>query len=294
MDEQPQRKRKLLLDFLSQGAVQVYVDSNVEGVKLPSHLMHQPQVAIHLSYEFGNEVFIIDDGGVTVSFSSGELKMICILPWMSIYFIQSLSEDHPRPDVSEVFLESLPHALLERYGLTMRVLRDEPHEDIPISRPLHASDYSVPHEREHTSRSRPDHPEDERRHQQTPSYLQIGVQEKAADPITSWVQGLEKIDDYIHSSPNELESDEPSPDQKRALTNDLESTISYLLKEVVALAEEEARDREQSGRPQGATAAQDPQLRQVRIERELKEGEHSPERGIFSLAQLKKDFDHTQ
>ena len=214
--------------------------------------------------------------------------MICALPWMSIYFIQSLAKDHPNPGVSEVFLESLPHALLERYGLTMRVLRDEPHEHIPISRPLHASDYSPPQEREPTSHSRTD-PFEGERPQQDPAHLKLGAQEDATAQITSWVQGLEKIDDYIHVSPDELESDEPSIGQERAPLKDLEPQISYLLKEVVALAEEEARNRQGHGR-----STRDHQPRQVRIERELEEGEHSPERGIFSLSQLKKDFDHTQ
>ena len=333
MDELSQRKRKLIEDFLSQGTVKVYVDSTVAGVKLPLHLMHQPQVAIHLSYEFGNEVFIIDDVGITVSLASDDVRMNCVLPWVCMYLIQSLTERHPTSDVSEVFLENLPHALLEDYGLTMRILRDEPTDDIPISRPLHSSSYpvdfksdqfnpnldryleEVAHFKEITGYGDLRHTSiDDDQHKFThlsdqESWSDQDEQNSDQDIVFSWVQGLEKIDGYRGSSSDQRDAEVDGRDaevdgrdrERFSPLSHLEPTISHLLEEVIALAEEESRQKNRRGyqsreykMPRRRRQSERDHLPyHARLELEVKEGEHSPEQGIFSLAQLKRDLDST-
>ena len=297
MDELSLRKRALIEDFLSQGTVQLYVDSTTEGVTLPQHLMGQPQVAIHLSYEFGNEVFIIDDLGITVSLASDDVRMICNLPWSCMYFMQSLAKDPTQPLASEVFLENLPHALLEDYGLTMRVFKDEPVDDIPISRPLHASSHPVSLDSDRFNlklmRFKEDMTEDDvsRRTQiQDDDFDDEALQ----DPILSWVQGLEKIEGYLNPpSKQENHSEHQSERGPTSPSSRLDHTISYLLEEVIALAEEESRyqERQKHSRGRRRQEIQDTRSHHVGLELEINEGEHSPEHGIFSLAQLKRDFE---
>jgi len=287
MDELSQRKRVLLEEFLSCGKVQVYVDSTIEGVTLPADLMSQPQVVNHLSYEYSNEVFIIDELGVTVSLNHDDVRMICTLPWSCLYFLQSLADKSRGPNVGEVFIESLPHALLEQYGLTMRILTDEPVDDIPISRPIHTSPKVEKPIRFTRSPHRLDRGKKELESRASQDILDD--QDDSDDnqkSLFSWVQGLEKIDDYINQSSEESGTQRQEQPSK---TTPYEPSISYLLEEVVALAEEVRTQGKKQG--QGHKSSSKRSALKMGREQNQQEGEHAPERGIFSLAKLKRDLD---
>ena len=107
------RKRSALESRLSEGRVQVHLDSTIDGVVLPEHLMGQVQVILNLSYGFRPEVFIIDDDGVQVTLSFGGQKFLCILPWVCIYVMQTLDAKGTIAGGSEIFIESLPAALVK-------------------------------------------------------------------------------------------------------------------------------------------------------------------------------------
>jgi len=108
------RKRTALESRLSEGRVQVHLDSTIDGVVLPQYLMGQVQVILNLSYGFKPEVFVIDDHGVQITLSFSGKKTLCILPWSCFYVMQTLDSNGTIAGESEIFIESLPAALVRR------------------------------------------------------------------------------------------------------------------------------------------------------------------------------------
>jgi hypothetical protein len=108
------RKRTALESRLSEGRVQVHLDSTIDGVILPEYLMGQVQVILNLSYGFKPEVFVIDDHGVQIMLSFSGKKTLCVLPWSCFYVMQTLDSKGTIAGESEIFIESLPAALVRR------------------------------------------------------------------------------------------------------------------------------------------------------------------------------------
>ena len=108
------RKRAALEARLSEGRVQIHLDSTIEGVTLPAYLMDQVQVILNLSYGFKSEVFVIDDEGVQVTLSFSGKKFLCILPWACIYVMQKLDANGTIAGESEIFFESLPAVIVKQ------------------------------------------------------------------------------------------------------------------------------------------------------------------------------------
>ena len=171
------RKREALSTRLADGRVQIRVDSTKEGVVLPPFLMDRVQVTLNLSYAFKPDVFVIDEEGIQVTLSFSGEKSLCILPWESLYFLHSLSPNGESVGDGEVFIESIPHDLLEHYGLTLRVMRDE-EEEIPITRPIHA---------DHNDASSSDRP--------TSKDKDSSLEEELAElsELRDWVLGPERV-----------------------------------------------------------------------------------------------------
>lgn len=266
-DLRTERKRDTLLDFLSRGVVLVYVDSTREGVALPRSLMDQPQVQLHLSYTFDNEVFTIDELGVRVSLTTQELKMVCMITWESVYFLQRLDVDGVGVSPGEVFIESVPHELLERYGLTMRVARDlpiQPNDEESSPLPWALTDTPDLGQRPGTLLS-----EDEV-HSESAS---------APQAVSAWVQSLERLDDDpIEESEGPLDARSPAseePQQRDELSFSRIFDLISTVEDVVSSASRRVRRGSSTHRSKRA--------------RDLKEGEHDPERGIFSLARMRRE-----
>ena len=108
------RKKTALESRLRDGRVQVHLDSTIEGVILPDYLMGQVQVILNLSYGFKPEVFLIDELGVQVTLSFGGKKFLCVLPWACVYVMQTLDSKGTIAGESEIFIESLPTALVKK------------------------------------------------------------------------------------------------------------------------------------------------------------------------------------
>ena len=124
------RKRSRLEEMLSEGRVQVHLDSTVEGVVLPEYLIGQPQVILNLSYAFRPEVFVIDDEGVQITLSFRGQKFLCVLPWPCMYVMQSLNTNGTVAGESAIFIESFPLALIEQVSeeLSEHLSDEEPSE----------------------------------------------------------------------------------------------------------------------------------------------------------------------
>lgn len=251
------RKREALSTRLADGRVQIRVDSTKEGVVLPSFLMDRVQVTLNLSYAFKPDVFVIDEEGIQVTLSFSGEKSLCVLPWESLYFLHSLSPNGESVGDGEVFIESIPHDLLEHYGLTLRVMRDE-EEEIPITRPIHADHNDAPSSDRPASKDK-----------------DSSLEEELAElsELRDWVRGLEHIDKRrtYHKWPVPIEviqevveelDDRGLLDPNRATSKSSRSEGSK--KHSLS---REARHKGQTRREQESRA----------------EAEHTPERGIISL-----------
>jgi hypothetical protein len=123
MTQSISRKRTALESRLSEGRVQVHLDSTIDGVVLPQYLMGQIQVILNLSYGFKPDVFVIDEHGVQIMLSFSGKKTLCILPWACFYVMQTLESNGTIAGESEIFIESLPATLVRQ------ISRDHQDED---------------------------------------------------------------------------------------------------------------------------------------------------------------------
>lgn len=81
-----QNKKQVIQEFLSQGKSVVCINSKVDGVKLPKHLMDQIQVKLALSLKFPNPIHFNDNGIETkLKFAGRQQKVY--LPYTSIYAV---------------------------------------------------------------------------------------------------------------------------------------------------------------------------------------------------------------
>ena len=251
------RKREALSTRLAEGRIQVRVDSTKEGVILPPFLMDRVQVTLNLSYAFKPEVFVIDEEGVQVTLSFSGEKSLCVLPWDSLYFLHSLSPNGESVGDGEVFIESIPHDLLEHYGLTLRVMRDE-EEDIPITRPIHAEYSDAPASDRSVSKDK-----------------DLSLEEELAElsELRDWVRGLEHIDKRrtYHKWPVPIE----------VIQEVVEELDDRGLLDPKPNTSEPSKSQGTKNHSRSREAKPKTQVRQER--QASAEAEHTPERGIISL-----------
>jgi stringent starvation protein B len=101
--------KELLENYLAEGKILIAIDSNVEGVVLPDHLMNSIQVKLNLSYRFATNIFEIDEEKVRIDLSFSGSRFLCVIPFTSIYYV-AMAED-PLNGVEVV--EHMPIELLE-------------------------------------------------------------------------------------------------------------------------------------------------------------------------------------
>lgn len=147
--ELSKRKRAELESRLAQGLVQVRLNSTIEGISLPDFLMDRVQVTLNLSYAFRAKIFEIDEQGVRVTLSFSGQPFLCVLPWDSFYFMQSLDQKREPSGRPELFIESIPEPVLAHYGLSMHIAEDEEEEELPLTRPMFMDGFDDPEEVHH-------------------------------------------------------------------------------------------------------------------------------------------------
>lgn len=101
--------KRVLQEYLDKGTVFILVDSNVEGVSLPQHLMNSLQVKLNLSRAFKTNIFKMDDEKVIVDLGFNGERVVCMMPYKSIYYIASADDHLNGFEISE----NLPIELLE-------------------------------------------------------------------------------------------------------------------------------------------------------------------------------------
>ena len=99
-------KRKLLEELLEKGMVMVTVDARHGGVTVPSHLAHDPQLRLNLSYRFGLPMSIADDA-VHATLTFGGQPFACKMPWPAVYLVVSHVTGQPF-----LFPEDVPEEIL--------------------------------------------------------------------------------------------------------------------------------------------------------------------------------------
>lgn len=113
-EELNQNKMFALEESLSVGMTSVYLDSRVDGVSLPDHLMGQPRVILNLSYLFKCRVFDIDSAGVRASLSFGGKEFLCVIPWESVYLLH-LANPSEEDEQGALFWESIPDVMRSQF-----------------------------------------------------------------------------------------------------------------------------------------------------------------------------------
>lgn len=101
--------KSVLEEYLDRGKVLIAIDSNVDGVVLPQNLMNSIQVKLNLSRSFQTNIFEIDDEKIIVDLSFGGVRVVCVIPFRSIYYIASVDDHLNGVDI----LENMPIELLE-------------------------------------------------------------------------------------------------------------------------------------------------------------------------------------
>ncbi len=101
--------KELLENYLAEGKILIAIDSNVEGVVLPDHLMNSIQVKLNLSYRFATNIFEIDEEKVRIDLSFSGSRFLCVIPFKSIYYV-AMAED---PLNGVEVIDNMPIELLE-------------------------------------------------------------------------------------------------------------------------------------------------------------------------------------
>jgi hypothetical protein len=103
-----ENKKQVIQDFLSQGKSVLCIDSKVDGVKLPKHLMDKEQVNLALSLKFPNPIHFNEEGIETKLKFAGRQQQV-FLPYNSIFGI-SIANDITN---NFVWQEDTPPTVLE-------------------------------------------------------------------------------------------------------------------------------------------------------------------------------------
>ncbi|CAB4160123.1 Stringent starvation protein B [uncultured Caudovirales phage] len=109
--------KELLENYLAEGKILIAVNSYVEGVVLPEHLMNSIQVKLNLSYHFATSIFEINEEEVRIDLSFSGSRFLCVMPLTSIYYV-AMAED---PLNGVEVIDNMPIELLElSYQLEMQ------------------------------------------------------------------------------------------------------------------------------------------------------------------------------
>jgi stringent starvation protein B len=84
--------KRLIQEHLDKGTILILVDSCVEGVSLPKHLMNSIQVRLNLSRAFKTNIFKMDDEKVIVDLGFNGERVVCVLPYKAIYYIATADD----------------------------------------------------------------------------------------------------------------------------------------------------------------------------------------------------------
>lgn len=135
--------REALITRLDQGITQLHVDTTREGVDLPESQRGLVQLVLNLSPQMLDRMSL-DEDALRARLSFGGVRSPCVIPWEAVYFMRSLDRFGAQVGQGELFAEFIPEALLDQYGLTMKVFQpereQEASEDPPITQP---SDYTL-------------------------------------------------------------------------------------------------------------------------------------------------------
>ncbi len=100
-------KFKRFAAMIEDGLVLLTFDTRADGVSVPAQFSGTPQLHLSFSFRFHIDDFEFDEEGVTatLSFNSGEHA--CVIPWVSVYGMQSREQKH-----RVVYPDSFPTELL--------------------------------------------------------------------------------------------------------------------------------------------------------------------------------------
>lgn len=83
------KKRALFGEWLKKGTVMVLFDARSPGVKVPLEYSHQGDLRLNFCYDFHVPDFNFNETGVWASLSFNSIEHFCMVPWSSVYGLQS-------------------------------------------------------------------------------------------------------------------------------------------------------------------------------------------------------------
>jgi len=105
-----ENKKQVIQDFLSHGKSVVVVNSTVDGVKLPQHLMDQFHIRLSLSLKFPHPI-LFKDTGIETKLNFADRQQDVFLPYSSIYGVSNSNDPFEHNYVWE---EDAPIELLDQ------------------------------------------------------------------------------------------------------------------------------------------------------------------------------------
>jgi hypothetical protein len=113
---------QILKNYLEHGKILIAIDSRVQNVQLPTHLMNSIQVKLNLSYHFQTKVFEIDDvkEEVRIDLGFNGERFLCVIPFQSIYYVAMANTPLDGVEI----IENMPIQLLELSYLLERESQD--------------------------------------------------------------------------------------------------------------------------------------------------------------------------
>lgn len=108
-------KRAAVTAALSRGLIQLTVNANARGVRVPEHWNTASALPLNISYRFRAVEVIIDDEKIGATLSFNGVPFRCVLPWPSIW---SLKEN----GAVQFWGVSMPEQAVEEMKLRERAL----------------------------------------------------------------------------------------------------------------------------------------------------------------------------
>lgn len=87
------KKRELFAEWLQLGTVMLLLDARKEGVKVPDEFKSEGDLRLNFCYQFHIPDFNFNEVGVWATLSFSSYDQFCMVPWESVYGIQSLPGD---------------------------------------------------------------------------------------------------------------------------------------------------------------------------------------------------------
>ena len=123
-------KMTILLEMLEQQLTMLHIDARRPEVRVPDHLLGNPNLCINLSYRFRLPDLHIDEEGVSATLSFQQIPFHCYIPFDAIWALSFPSTSEQR-----LFIDSAPKEYLLSLLFERTLSEDEAAEETDTTAP---------------------------------------------------------------------------------------------------------------------------------------------------------------